>query len=108
MDFSQSGHVEAVVAPRSNLTGQRPCPDINFQDRYRVSPLSIYRQDEVFKAKMRDIQLQTGDVIHIFGTWKRLKTLQDEKGLLFSIPSGNGLYATGKGHVGRCLVGGCR
>ena len=86
MDFSQSGHVEAVVAPRSNLVG-KTLADINFQDRYRVSPLSIYRQEEVFKAKMRDIQLQTGDVIHIFGTWKRLKTLLDEKGLLFSIPS---------------------
>jgi len=86
LDQTQSGHVEAVVAPRSNLIG-KTLVDINFQDRYRVSPLSIYRHEEVFKAKMRDIVLRAGDVIHLHGTWKRLKTLQDEKGLLFSIPS---------------------
>jgi di/tricarboxylate transporter len=86
LDTSKSGIVEAVVAPRSNLIG-KTLPDVNFQDRFRVSPLSIFRQEETYRAQMRDIRFQAGDVIRLFGTWKRLKTIQQEGGLLFSIPT---------------------
>ncbi len=86
LDTSKSGLVEAVVAPRSSLIG-KTLPEVNFQDRFRVSPLSIFRQDETYRAEMRDIRFKTGDVIRLFGTWKRLKTLQQEGGLLFSIPT---------------------
>jgi di/tricarboxylate transporter len=86
LDTAKSGLVEAVVAPRSNLIG-KTLPEVNFQDRFRVSPLSIFRQEESYRAQMRDIRFQAGDVIRLFGTWKRLKTLQQEGGLLFSIPT---------------------
>jgi di/tricarboxylate transporter len=85
LDTSRSGIVEAVVAPRSNLVG-KTLAEINFQDRFRISPLSIYRQDETYRAKMGEIRLQVGDVIRLFGTWIRFKTLQKEGGLLFSLP----------------------
>lgn len=86
LDSAKSGIVEAVVAPRSPLIG-KTLPDIDFQDRFRISPLSIYRQEETYRSRMRDIHLRTGDVIRLFGTWRRLKTLQREGGLLFSIPT---------------------
>lgn len=86
LDTNKSGMVEAVVAPRSNLIG-KTLPEVNFQDRFRVSPLNIFRQEETYRAQMRDIRFQAGDVIRLFGTWKRLKTLQQEGGLLFSIPT---------------------
>jgi len=86
LDTTKSGLVEAVVAPRSNLIG-KTLPEVNFQDRFRVSPLSIFRQEESYRAQMRDIRFQAGDVIRLFGTWKRLKTIQQEGGLLFNIPT---------------------
>jgi di/tricarboxylate transporter len=86
LDTAKSGLVEAVVAPRSNLIG-KTLPEVNFQDRFRVSPLSIFRQEESYRSQMRDIRFQAGDVIRLFGTWKRLKTLQQEGGLLFNIPT---------------------
>jgi len=86
LDTSKSGLVEAVVAPRSSLIG-KTLPEVNFQDRFRVSPLSIFRQDKTYRSQMRDIRFQAGDVIRLFGTWKRLKTLQQEGGLLFNIPT---------------------
>ena len=86
LDSAKSGIVEAVVAPRSSLI-DKTLPQVNFQDRFRVSPLSIYRQDETYRTRMRDIRLKAGDVIRLFGTWKRLKTLQQEGGLLFSLPT---------------------
>ena len=81
LDTNKSGLVEAVVAPRSNLIG-KTLPEVNFQDRFRVSPLSIFRQEESYRSQMRDIRFQAGDVIRLFGTWKRLKTIQQEGRLL--------------------------
>jgi di/tricarboxylate transporter len=86
LDTNQSGKVDAVVAPRSTLIG-KTLADANLQDRFRVSPLSISRQEETFRAEISHIHLQVGDVIRLFGTWQRLKALQQEGGLLFSIPT---------------------
>jgi len=81
-----SGSVEAVVAPRSPFAG-KSMDEINFQDRYHVTPLSVYRQEETYRAKIGDIVMQVGDVVTLHGTWKRLTELQKEGTLLFSLPS---------------------
>ncbi len=86
LSATNSGTVESVVGPRSRFAG-RSLQDINLQDRYRITPMSIYRQEENYRAKIDDLTLQVGDVITLYGTWKRLKVLQQEGGLLFSIPS---------------------
>ncbi len=86
VDTSVSGRVEAVVAPRSYLIG-KTLRELNFQDRFRVTPLAIYRQEETYRSEIHDIPLRVGDVISLFGTWKRLKSLQDAGGLLFNIPT---------------------
>lgn len=85
-ETATSGMVEAVVSPRSQFSG-RSMGSLHFNDRFRVTPLSIHRQDDVYKAKLDDIILQTGDVIRFYGTWKRLEALHQEGGLLFSMPS---------------------
>ncbi len=85
-EAANSGIVEAVIAPRSQFTG-RSLGANNFNDRFRVTPLVIHRQDEVYRAKLDDIILQTGDVISFYGTWERLEALHQEGGLLFSLPS---------------------
>lgn len=82
-----AGTVEAVVAPRSSYAG-KTLKDINFPDRFHVTPLRIYRHEETYRVKIDDIVLQVGDVVSLYGTWKRLKELQKEGGLLFSLPSG--------------------
>ncbi|MCP3941720.1 MAG: SLC13 family permease [Desulfobacteraceae bacterium] len=84
-DPAHSGIVEAVVSPRSSFVG-RPLGKNNFNDRFRVTPLSIHHQDDVYRAKLDDIILRTGDVISFYGTWKRLEALNQEGGLLFSLP----------------------
>ena len=52
-----------------------------------LRPLSVYRHEETYRAKIDDIVLQVGDVINLHGTWNRLKALHKEGGLLFSLPS---------------------
>ncbi|WP_022663583.1 SLC13 family permease [Desulfospira joergensenii] len=85
-DPANSGIVEAVIAPRSNYIG-RTLGENMFNDRFRITPLTIHRQDEIFRAKLDDIVLQTGDVIVFYGTWDRMEALHREGGLLFSLPS---------------------
>jgi di/tricarboxylate transporter len=79
------GTVEAVVAPRSSIAG-RTLNQINFQDRFQLTPLAIYRQGETYRAHIDELLLQVGDAILIQGTWKRLQLLQGEGTMLFTTP----------------------
>ncbi|MFP3911469.1 MAG: SLC13 family permease [Desulfobacteraceae bacterium] len=82
---SASGAVEAVVAPRSPMAG-KTLRQIDLQDRFRVTPLAVYRHGETYRAEIGDLALGVGDAILIHGTWKRLQVLQGEKSLLFTTP----------------------
>jgi len=75
--------VEAVVAPRSQFEG-KTLDRINFQERFRISPMAIYRQGEVYRAEIGNMILRVGDAILIHGPVKRLQALQSEGGLLFT------------------------
>jgi len=80
-----SGTVEAVVAPRSPVAG-KTLNQLNLQDRFRVTPLAIYRHGETYRAEIGDLVLNVGDAILIQGSWRRLKLLQEERSLLFTTP----------------------
>jgi di/tricarboxylate transporter len=82
----KAGTVEAVVAPRSHYAG-KSLNDINFPDRSHVTPLSVYRQEETYRAKIDDIVIQVGDVVSLYGTWVRFRELHKEGGFLFSLSS---------------------
>ncbi|MBW2095448.1 MAG: anion permease [Deltaproteobacteria bacterium] len=80
-----SGTVEAVVAPRSPVAG-KTLNQLNLQDRFRVTPLALYRHGETYRAEIGDLILNVGDAILIQGSWRRLKLLQEERTLLFTTP----------------------
>ena len=80
-----SGTVEAVVAPRSTVAG-KTLNQLKLQDRFRVTPLAIYRHGETYRAEIGDLVLYVGDAILIQGSWRRLKLLQEERRLLFTTP----------------------
>ena len=80
-----SGTVEAVVAPRSYLEG-KTLNQADFAHRFRVVPLAVYRQGTTYRAELGELPLRIGDAILLHGSWKRLQTLHDEGGLLFTTP----------------------
>jgi len=82
---SISGTVEAVVAPRSSLA-DKTLTQANLQDRFRVTPIAVYRHNETYRAEIGNLVLAVGDAVLIHGTWSRLKILQEEKSLLFTTP----------------------
>ena len=78
-----SSTVEAVVAPRSQFEG-RTLNQINFEDRFHVTPMAIYRQSETYRADIGNMLLRVGDAILIYGALDRLQRLQSEGDLLFT------------------------
>ncbi|RLC30994.1 MAG: SLC13 family permease [Deltaproteobacteria bacterium] len=85
IEDSASGIVEAVLAPRSALTG-KTLNQVNLQERYNVTPLAIYRHQETYRAEIGDMVLEPGDTILLYGSWRNLLVLQKERTLLFATP----------------------
>ncbi len=86
-DISETaaGTVEAVVAPRSSMAG-KPLRQVNLQERYRVTPLAIYRGGESYRADIGTMVLEVGDAILIHGSWSRLQELHQDGQLVFTTP----------------------
>ncbi len=81
----RGGIVEAVVAPRSSLEG-KTLKEVNLQDRFRVTPLAVYRKGQTYRAEIDDLPLTVGDAVLLYGSWSRLSLLQAEKSFLFTTP----------------------
>jgi di/tricarboxylate transporter len=81
----EAGTVEAVVAPRSDLVG-KTLKETEFEDRFQVTPISIGRHHETYRAEIDELPLRVGDVISLHGTWQRLHYLQKGRNLLFTTP----------------------
>lgn len=80
---SNSGTVEAVVAPRSNLVG-KSLGDIHFRRIFGLAPLAIYRGDKVFKTGLTEQTLHTGDAILFHGSWENFKIVQNNPDFIFT------------------------
>ncbi len=81
----ESGTVEAVVAPRSDLL-DRTLAEVKFEDRYQVTPISLGRHDETFHSDIDHVPLRVGDVLTLHGPWKRLHYLHEsDNNLLFTL-----------------------
>ena len=86
IEDSSSGLVEAVLAPRSSLIG-KTLNQVNLQERYHITPIAIYRQAETYRAEIGDMILQAGDAVLLYGSWRNLMVLHEERTLLFSTPT---------------------
>jgi di/tricarboxylate transporter len=66
--------VEAAVAPRSAVVG-RTLRDLDFQNRYGMLALSIWRRGEPIHGDLADIPLALGDALLLEGSRRRLQQL---------------------------------
>lgn len=71
--------VELVIAPHSNLIGQK-VKNTDFRGRYNGAIMAVHRGDERLKGKIGDIELQGGDVLLVLsgsGFLKRVEAGQN-------------------------------
>jgi di/tricarboxylate transporter len=77
LESDKVGFVEVILSPHSKLTGQT-LQEISFRDKFGLTVLAVWRKGTVIRTGLRDLQLQLGDALLLFGAWKKLEVLGRE------------------------------
>ena len=85
MSPSVSGTIEAVVAPRSVLIG-KTLRLAHFWEQFQVNPIALFRSNKVFHSGLSDMELRSGDVLVLHGTWERFRILEAQHNFIFTSP----------------------
>lgn len=73
----QSGIAEIIVRPDGDIVGKK-ISQIRIRKTYGLTPLAIYRGNQVFRDKLREMILQSGDYILCLILWKDLSKLEND------------------------------
>ena len=75
------GLVEATLSPHSVLSGMS-LREIHFRDKYGLTVLAIWRKGKAYRDALRDMPLQFGDALLLYGPWEKLNLLGREPDFL--------------------------
>ena len=75
------GLVEVILSPHSVLGGQT-LQEISFREKFGLTVLAVWRKGAAIRTGLRDLQLQQGDAMLLFGEWKKLAVLGREPDLV--------------------------
>ena len=81
LESEEIGMVEAVLSPRSTLVG-KTLRELNFRFKYGLSVLAIWRGGRAYRSNLRDMNLQFGDALLLYGPRERLRMLGSEPDFL--------------------------
>ncbi len=81
LNSGQVGLAEAVLAPRSGLSG-KTLRQLKFRDTYGLGILAIWRSGRAYRTLLRDFELQFGDALLLFGPLDRLRALAGHPDLI--------------------------
>ena len=80
--IEESGIIEGVVIPHSNLTGHT-MEDLQFRRLYKVNPLAIVRGDQIIMDNINVTSLIQGDTLLLQGRWQQFRLLAGKMDLAF-------------------------
>ncbi|MGD9307604.1 MAG: SLC13 family permease [Desulfosarcina sp.] len=75
------GLVEVTLSPHSVLSGMT-LRGMNFREKYGLTVLAIWRKGTAYREDLRDMALQFGDALLLYGSWKKLNLLGREPDFL--------------------------
>ncbi|WP_024326626.1 SLC13 family permease [Thioalkalivibrio sp. AKL19] len=78
MDTSRSGVAEVAIAPGSNLVG-KTVTELAMRQTYGLSVMRIQRGNEIYGEGLREIPLETGDILVVHCTWESLARLEQDR-----------------------------
>jgi len=73
-DPHESGFVEVIVPPRSELVGQS-IRQFTLRKRYAVEPVMLFSKGEKVEGDFSDHEIKPGDTFIIYGTWEHIGNL---------------------------------
>jgi len=75
------GHVEVTLSPQSDVAG-KTLKELNFRRRYGLEILSIWRQGRSYGSHLRNMKLEFGDALLLYGARNRINELSEEADFL--------------------------
>ncbi len=81
LETDETGLIEAVLSPRSTLTG-KAIRELDFRARYGLTILAIWREGRAYRSHLRDMKLRLGDALLLFGPRRRLRQFGAESEFL--------------------------
>jgi len=69
--------VEAILSPHTTLNG-KTLRQLKFREKYGLNSLAIWRRGKSLRANIRDIELQFGDAMLVFGLRSKIRLLGRE------------------------------
>ncbi len=75
------GLVEVILSPHSVLSGQT-LRQINFREKYGLTVLAVWRRGRAHRSGLRDMALEFGDALLLYGPWEKLTVLGREPDFL--------------------------
>ncbi len=81
LEDDQVGLVEVVLSPHSVLSGMT-LRKMNFREKYGLTVLAIWRKGTAYREDLRDMALQFGDALLLYGPWEKLNLLGREPDFL--------------------------
>ena len=84
-DPEESGFVEVIIPPRSELVGQT-IRKFSMRKRYAVEPLMIFSGGERIQGDISDHEIEPGDTFIIYGPWKHITELQSSDPFVVATP----------------------
>jgi len=73
-DPHESGFVEVIIPPRSELVGQS-IRQYSLRKRYAVEPVMLFSKGEKVEGDFSDHEIKPGDTFIIYGTWDSIRNL---------------------------------
>lgn len=77
LEDDTTGMIEVVLSPHSDLSG-KTLADLRFREKYDLNVLAIWRKGQAIRTGLRDLQLQFGDALLLYGSWEKLTVLGRE------------------------------
>ena len=72
-----TGLVEAILAPGASIEG-KTLRQIHFREKYGLVVLALWRRGKLFRTNLKDMALEFGDAIMLFGSGSKLRMLGRE------------------------------
>ncbi len=81
LESESIGLTEVVLTPHTTLVG-KTLGQLHFREKYGLSVLAIWREGQVYRFDLRDMELRFGDALLFHGPLEKLKILSDEPDFL--------------------------
>ncbi len=81
IEDDQVGLIEVTLSPHSVLSG-KTLRSIHFREKYGLTVMAIWRKGKAYHDDLRDMALQFGDALLLYGPWAKLNMLGREPDFL--------------------------